>query len=117
MSTMLNIHTERSVRLMTIERPTAWIVVAFLVETCGTETTVVSGPRIVKVIQKNNRALPCGLSAQAGRKGCSTLALPASLSETKVIETPIKSPYVSILFGFTNADVVIGLAARPPTRV
>jgi hypothetical protein len=107
---MLKIHTQRKVEFMTVERPTAWVVVAFLVEIAGDERTVISGPKVVKVILKSATGLPSGKKAASAM-----LALPAPISMAFAVQAPLESPYVTSLFGFSNSDLVIGLAARPPT--
>jgi hypothetical protein len=104
-----NIQTQRKVKLVTIERETAWVVVAFLTEIRDGEMVPVSEPRVVKVILKNNRALA------GSKKQPQVLALPAPAIFQKVIEASYVSPYVSTIFGFSNSHVVIGLAAQPPT--
>jgi hypothetical protein len=106
---MLKLNPQRKVKLITVERPTAWLVVAFLTETRGDETVIISGPKVVKVILKQSKAL---VGAQ---KANVVLALPAPKGVEKIIEVLIPSPYVSSIFGYSNSDVVIGLAARPPT--
>ncbi len=106
---MLKLNPQRKVKLVTVERPTAWLVVAFLTETRGDETVVISAPKIVKVILKQSKALI------EAKKTNAVLALPAPVGLDAVIEIPTASPYVSSIFGYSNSDVVIGLAARPPT--
>src|SRR4051812_10665096 len=103
---MLNLHTTRKVQFVTLDRGTALVVLAFLVETRGTEKKIISGPRVVKIIQKKNTELAGGEAK--------ILALPAPISYPKVSETIFESPYFSIFFG-QNAEFVAGLAARPPT--
>ncbi len=107
---MLKIQPQRKVQFVTVERPTAWLVVAFLTEMRGEEAIIVSKPKIVKVILKRAMAL------LEGKNKASTLALPAPKAEIKIKAVSIKSPYVSVIFGYSNSDVVIGLAARPPTN-
>jgi len=109
---MLQIHTQRKVEFMTVERPTAWIVVAFLVEYAYDERKVISGPKIVKVILKTATALPDG--KKPGSKPL--LALPAPVSLAFAVTAPIISQYFPNIFGFSNSEFVTGLAARPPTR-
>ncbi|MCC2630756.1 MAG: hypothetical protein K0S38_565 [Candidatus Paceibacter sp.] len=108
---MINLHTQRKVEFMTVERATAWVVVAFLVEIRGNERTVLSGPKIVKVILKRNVGL------LEGKKQGSTavLALPAPVSTAFAVQEPVVSPFASNIFGFSNSDFVVSLAARPPT--
>src|SRR4051812_37313117 len=96
--------TQRKVQFATVERPTAWIVVAFLTEIRGEETIVISGPKVVKVILKKTVALLDGKKAPI-------LALPAPISNAFSVQAPIESPYVASIFGYSNSDVVIGLAA------
>jgi hypothetical protein len=107
---MLNIQAQRKVQFATVERSNAWVVLAFLTEIQNGETVIVSEPKVVKVILKHSPQLPSGKKSQT-----TLLALPAPVSLEKTIELPIVSPFVSAIFGFSNSDVVIGLAARPPT--
>lgn len=108
---MLKLNPQRKVKLVTVERPTAWLVVAFLTETRGEETIIISGPKVVKVILKQSKALVGGKK----QGNAAVLALPAPVSTSFAVITPIASPFVSYIFGFSNSDVVMGLAARPPT--
>jgi hypothetical protein len=105
---MLNIHTQRKVQFATVDRGTALVVVAFLVETVGNETRVISGPKIVKIILKKNLELSGSVKSQT------VLALPASISNKLVSEKLFVSPYFAQLFG-KNSEFVVSLAARPPT--
>ncbi len=105
---MLQIHTQRKVEFMKIERANAWVVVAFLVEYALDERKVVSGPKVVKVILKTANALPSG-------KKQALLALPAPVSTSFAVTAPIVSIYFPNTFGFSNSEFVISLAARPPT--
>jgi hypothetical protein len=108
---MLNIHVQRKVEFMTIEKPMAWVVVAFLVEIRGDERIVLSGPKVVKVILKKN----AGLLEGKKQGGNVVLALPAPVSMAFSVQAPIVSPFASNIFGFSNSDLVVSLAARPPT--
>lgn len=101
--------SQRKIEFATLERPNAWIVVAFVVEFHGEEKIIVSAPKVVKVILKKNLALT------DGKKQQTLLALPAPISHAFAVQAPLPSPYVATIFGFSNSDVVIGLAARPPT--
>jgi hypothetical protein len=107
---MINLHAQRKVEFMTVERPTAWVVVAFLVEIRGDERTVLSGPKVVKVILKANSSLPGGK-----KEPKAVLALPAPVSMAFAVQVPVVSPFASNIFGFSNTEFVVSLAARPPT--
>jgi hypothetical protein len=51
---MLNVQAKRHIRCATVETPTAWLVVAVLLETRGTETIAVSEPRLLKLFRKRS---------------------------------------------------------------
>jgi hypothetical protein len=106
---MLNIHNQQHIRFGKVETPTAWLVVAVLVEIHGSTTTVISEPRVIKVIPKAERGLPA-----ARRELPGSISLPKIQYEVRVSLIP--SPYVTTLFGNNNKDIVVALAARPPTR-
>ncbi len=108
---MLKLHTKRHVRFATVEKDTVWIVVAVLFETRGTETFAISEPKIVKIIPKADKlALKGSVSKSA------FLSLPTFLSNFNEIKHAVISPYVTTFFGSVNSQILIGLAAQPPTR-
>lgn len=105
---MLKINTKRHIRCCTVETPTAWLVVAVLLETRGNETIAVSEPKVIKVIQKVTYTLGGSTSVFSYPK----LTAPEILSTIKVGK--ILSPYVPN-FGFGQSNIITGLAAQPPT--
>src|SRR4051812_16534674 len=105
---MIQLRTQRHIRFAKIEKPTAWVVVAVLVETNGDETVIVSEPKIVRVIPKTVVALT-GTVSETG-----ILTLTSPKPDTEYTEAII-SPFTSTLFGFSNTKVITGLAPQPPT--
>jgi len=106
---MNNLQPKQFVRFATIDRPTARIVVAFLVEVQGFETVVVSEPRIVKIVPKAvTPALRGAVRSQ------DYFFLPGFIQNKKSTGLKI-SPFVSAIFGSTNSDFIAGLAPQPPT--
>ncbi len=104
---MLKISSKKQhIRFATLEQPHAWVVVAFLIETNGNETIAVSDPKVVKIIPKSQFAL------KAGNLSSFALSAPQEIVSTLSLQ---RSPYVVSLFGYSNSEVVIGLAAQPPT--
>lgn len=116
---MLKIHTKHQVRLITIEKPTAWVVYAVLVEITSSKTTTIGVPRLVRVIPKETvaPALTGTISTpqEAQERAHSkifTLAAPfAALAEATA---SIPSPYISEL-SKENLDFILWFSARPPT--
>ncbi len=118
---MLTIHTKRHIRLMTVEKPTAWIVYAVCLETTGSETVQVGESRIVRVIPKETvaPALRGSIAAQdAGavsvKAHSKTLALPGTTAVSIESVSAIPSPYSSSL-SKENLDFILWFSARPPT--
>ena len=105
---MLNIRTKRHIRCARVETPTAWLVVAVLLETRGGETVAVSEPKVIKVIPKPTQLVLGGSYA----KTTLFLAAPTTLASSSY--SKILSPYVPNL-GFAQSNIITGLAARPPT--
>src|SRR4051812_18708827 len=105
---MIQLRTQRHIRFAKIEKPTAWVVVAVLVETQGDETIIISEPKIVRVIPKTTTAL-AGTVSESG-----ILTLSSPKSESTYTEAII-SPFASKIFGFTNSEVKTGVAPQPPT--
>jgi hypothetical protein len=105
---MLKIQQEKSIKFITVERPNASIVLAFLVVKEGEKIIYISEPRIAKVIPKVAvKALP------APKVGILLLEGPISLKE---IGQPILSPFAREFFA-TSSGVPTSLFARPPTLV
>jgi hypothetical protein len=100
---------KQQIRFARIEKPTASVVVAFLVEEQNGETVIVSEPKIVKIIPKK--------VAQALRGTVSKIqkifALGSGKKEVIEISTAIPSPYVSEFF--KALDFTPTIYARPPT--
>ncbi|MBX4197802.1 hypothetical protein KW782_00505 [Candidatus Parcubacteria bacterium] len=105
---MINIQTKQHIRFAKVEQPTAWVIVAILLETTGDETVAISEPRIVKVIPKNNTSLKAGFDTR--------FILNAPV-EILIHTAPFASPYANLLFGSRKSNFITGLAARPPTTV
>jgi hypothetical protein len=108
---MLQIHTQRKIEYITVERATAWIVLAVLVETNGDQKTIIGKPRVVNVVLKAHSALTDGKVKKAQQ----LLALPAPISTSFAVTARIVSPFFPNVFGFSNSEFVMSLAARPPT--
>ena len=104
----LSIYKKQFVKFATVEKADAFVVVAILFETNGSETYAISEPKVVKIIAKKNFEISNGHVSQG-------FILPAPVKEFFRGVAPVKSPFFSTIFGFTNADVVVGLNARPPT--
>ena len=96
---------QKDIRFKTVETPTAWIVLAVLIERIGGQT-VVSEPRIVRVIAKKLKALPGKIKVL-----CLSAFCPAT---TKKHVNKIVSPYVSFLTS-TESGILAWCGARPPT--
>jgi hypothetical protein len=103
------IQIKRHIRVAKIENSTQWLFVAVVLEEQGGVMVAVSQPRVIKIIQKPNSALPGKISQAI------TFKLASPLSKTQTRTSRIQSPYVSILFG-TTSEVIVGLAAQPPTK-
>jgi len=100
--------TKQYVKFVTVEQPTAWLVVALLVEDRADEQVVVSEPRVVRIIQKDTQPTLAGdISNTIVRLA------PIRIVSPKHVEL-IVSPYVYI----SNFDFFYGVplySARPPT--
>jgi hypothetical protein len=108
---MIHNVTKRHIRFVTVEKPTAWIIVAILLETSGSETIALSEPRVVRVIPKKT-----------------TFTLPGKVirSNTKILPEPVKnisssaraivSPYFNV-FGYKHSHFITWFSARPPTAI
>ena len=105
---MLKVNSKQHIRFIKLEQPTAWVVVAILLETKNGQTVAISEPRVVKIIPKAYYALP-------GTTRGSVLALSAPKLETLASYRPIASPYIGAIFGTVNSNVIMGLAPMPPT--
>ena len=101
---MLKINKKQSIRIVTVDQPLAKVVVAFLVENRG-EETIISEPRIIRVIPKGRvqKALPSAVASYF-------LSAPKKTHSKQVV---IVSPFFQT-FTYTE-DFVMSLAARPPT--
>ena len=99
--------SKQHIRFTTIEKSTAWIVVAVLVENDGVDTVAVSEPKIVRIIPKPKSLVLTG--SVGNPKLC--LSCPEQVLK---IKSPVKSPF-SILFGYSNTDLLVWYCARPPT--
>ncbi len=116
---MLKPNTQQHIKFITVEKPTAWLVVAVLVEMMGDEMVSVSEPKVVKIIQK-----ACLRPACAGRR--QALALKGSTQSQFLLSAPAVvqlsksqaqvSPYFAFIFGSEKSNFITGLAAQPPTR-
>lgn len=104
---MLNIKTKQHVRLIVVEKPTAWLVVALPLETAEGETYLVGNPKVVKVIPK--------APAQALPGKVRTFCLEAAHVADSLLSRAIPSPYIKTVFGYTTTKIVPGLGAQPPT--
>ncbi len=93
---MLALQRRQQIRFVTLEKPNAWVVFAFLVEQNGNETLIVSEPKIVRIIQKKT-----------------VFALPAPRAKNQTGFASVKSPYVSAFFSKETQN--FSLFARPPT--
>jgi hypothetical protein len=100
--------SKRHIRFATVEKPTAWVVVAILVEKRGNETIILSQPKIVRIIPKNtaDQALPEAVGQKLYLAG--PIQAPTRTSF-------IVSPYTSVLFSQTNLNIKSGIAPQPPT--
>lgn len=105
---MIGIHTQRVVRVVTVEKPTAWFVVAVVVETRNNESYIVSEPRILKIIPKQVQPTLEGKVASSPLLGGKT-------SHFAKITAPIVSPYSDYLFSYTDSLIASQKGARPPT--
>ena len=105
---MLNIKVQQHIRCGRVETPTAWLLVAVLLETRGTETVVVSEPKVIKIIPKPVQLALGGSYAKTSY----FLAAPTILASSSY--SKILSPYIP-LFGFSHSGNITGLAAQPPT--
>ena len=105
----ISLYNKRFVKFIRIERPDAFVVVAVLFETNGTETYAVSEPKIVKILPKDSVVIQSGKISHG-------FTLPAPIKELFKGSSPIKSPFFSTIFGFSNTDLVVSLSARPPTK-
>lgn len=116
---MLTIRTQRHIRLVTVEKPTAWIVYAILLETRGTETTQIGKPKVVKVLPKETVAPALSGSVQTVEEASEAVhskvfLLDAPQKFATEYTSAIPSPYVSS-FSKENLDFVLWFSARPPT--
>jgi hypothetical protein len=105
---MLKPQTQQHIRFITVEKPTAWVVVAVLVEMNGEETIAVSQPKVVRVIPKAQAALK-GATVQSPFLLSAPVEISASHFESLV------SPYFAYIFGSEKSNFITGLAAQPPT--
>lgn len=110
---MLKIHSKRHIRFATLEQPTAWVIVAVLLETRGNETIALSEPRVVKVIPKDGRLTLPGTFVSSSFNA--PLALPASHAIVKNLVSSIISPFVSS-FNISDKEFVMWFSAQPPTK-
>jgi len=108
---MLKTLTKRHVRLVKVEKPTVWLIVAILLETTGEETIVIGEPRIVKVISKKISLLPGTV-----RNSNEIYFLSTPKGEISNSSQTISSPYVQE-FAYSNLDTLSCFFARPPTEV
>jgi hypothetical protein len=110
---MLKIYSKRHIRFATVEQPTAWLVIAVLLETTGDKTIALSEPRVVKVIPKESMlALPAVFVSSSFK---APLALPAPHAIVKAIAEPTESPFAS-LFNTSNNQFIVWFSAQPPTK-
>ena len=106
---MLKLHTQQHIKFAKLDRGDAWVVVAVLFETTGTETVAISEPKIVRIIPKAYQALPGSKSSQ---QAVLSLAAPAE----ELTRTHIVSPYFAYIFGTEKSNFITGIAPQPPTR-
>jgi hypothetical protein len=102
---MSQIKIQKRMKFVTVERPTAWLVVAFLVEFQDGVEVIVSEPKVVKVILKK-KALELGSNSKM-------FALSGPVSCAKCASRLVASPYVA--FFNTKETQNFSLFARPPT--
>ena len=103
---MLNIQTKRHIRFATVDKGTAWVVVAILIETTGNQTVAVSEPKVIKIIPKKPVLSLTGHTAELTAPNINV-----------IFEKAVPSPFISILFGNTNTSYIASLGARPPTLI
>jgi hypothetical protein len=109
---MLQLHRKREIKLATVEKATAWIVVAVAIETEGGEIIYVSEPRIVRVIPKKTLALKGEIT-----RGKKVLTLKGTTKpHSKPLQTSVLSPY-AVDLKIRDEQSMVGIAARPPTVV
>lgn len=109
---MLKPNTQQHIKFITVEKPTAWLVVAVLVEMLGDETISISEPKVVKVIQKaclRRQAIALKGSVQSQFLLSAPTVTQLSKSQAQV------SPYFAFIFGSEKSNFITGLAAQPPT--
>jgi hypothetical protein len=104
---MLNIRTQKHIRFAKLDRGDAWVIVAVLVEEIGNET-IISEPKVVKIIQKNTLALSGSVQSHQF-----LLKAPTQLAQSQ--SESLVSPYFAYIFGSEKSNFITGLAARPPT--
>ncbi len=104
---MLKPQSQQQIRFITVEKPTAWYVLAVLVEMNGEETVSVSQPKVVKIIPKV-KALKGGTSQNQF-----LLTAPVDISAAEL--SSLVSPYFAHIFGSEKSNFIVGLAAQPPT--
>lgn len=102
-------YKKQFVRLVTRDIGSACEVYAVLFESDGLNTVAVSEPKLVRIIFKK---------AQQALKGfCAGFnILKGYVKNEKEEPQPVPSPYFPTLFGVSNADFVIQVSARPPTK-
>ncbi len=106
---MLKLRTKQHIRFAKLDQGTAWVVVAVLIETVGTETIAISEPKIVKIIPKTQQYALSGNVAK-------NLTLAAPISAHHAQPSSVISPYISTIFGYADSNFIVGLAPLPPTK-
>lgn len=106
-NTALTIQRKRYIKFAKIEKPTAWVVAAFVVEQEGDTIVHVSEPRIIKVIAKQIAAL----TGKVAKFATKLLAAPQIIQQKGGQYT---FTYPTALFGSQTA-ILNWFGARPPT--
>jgi hypothetical protein len=103
---MLKIHESQQIKFLTVEKPTAWIIVAVLVNTEGDRIVSVSAPKIVKIVPKKAACALPGACAES-------MMLLEGARPQMVYREPVISPYVNAVV--EEPCVLAWVGARPPT--
>ena len=104
---MQDLQVKRNIKFVRFERPTAWVVAAFVVEIQDGCEVAISDPKIVRVILKQNQ-FQCALNS--GK----ILSLPPARNLLAVPNTLLISPYF-FSFQHFNSDIIVWFLAQPPT--
>ena len=105
---MLNVHTERHIRIIKGENAHAFIIAAVVVETREGQTVVVGEPRILKIIPKQGSTLPGRVTK--------TRALAGQIRKETIPQASLVSPYISFVYTSEKHDIP-WYYSRPPTLV